>query len=276
MATKPQVQSASPKNMARKILDAFERHRQIQPISSEIRGLDLDGAYRVAAEVMALRRARGERPIGRKIGFTNRNIWHEYGVFAPVWGYVYDATVSEIGNWDAAFPLSPYLEPRIEPEIVLGLARAPEPGMDNAALLDCIDWFAHGFEIVQSVYPAWRFQAVDTIAAFGLHGALVIGQKRTVTDPDVWLARLPNFEVGLFRDGALVDRGKGSNVLDGPLEALRHLVGMLTASRNVPALRPGEIVSTGTLTGAFPIEPGQRWHTEIYGLPLDGIALQFG
>ncbi len=32
---------------------------------------------------------RGERPIGRKIGFTNRNIWAEYGVYAPIWGDVY-------------------------------------------------------------------------------------------------------------------------------------------------------------------------------------------
>ena len=44
----------------------------------------LKEAYQVTAAVRAEREARGERPIGRKIGFTNRTIWAEYGVHAPI------------------------------------------------------------------------------------------------------------------------------------------------------------------------------------------------
>ena len=58
--------------------------------------LDLKDAYNVTAAVRAQREARGERPIGRKIGFTNRTIWEEYGVYAPIWGYVYDRTVRDL------------------------------------------------------------------------------------------------------------------------------------------------------------------------------------
>jgi len=47
----------------------------------------------VSAEILKRRRARGERPIGRKIGFTNRLIWDEYRVSSPMWGHVYDHTV---------------------------------------------------------------------------------------------------------------------------------------------------------------------------------------
>jgi 2-oxo-3-hexenedioate decarboxylase len=43
--------------------------------------------------VRSLREARGEKVLGRKIGFTNRTIWEQYGVYAPIWGYVYDTTV---------------------------------------------------------------------------------------------------------------------------------------------------------------------------------------
>ena len=50
-------------------------------------------AYAVTAKLRELRMARGEKPVGRKIGFTNRNIWAEYGVFQPIWGDVYDTTV---------------------------------------------------------------------------------------------------------------------------------------------------------------------------------------
>jgi 2-oxo-3-hexenedioate decarboxylase len=41
------------------------------------------------------------------------------------------------------------------------------------------------------------------------------------------VSNLAGFEIWLFRDGALVDRGHAANVRDGPLSALRHLVGLL-------------------------------------------------
>ena len=52
-------------------------------------------------------------------------------------------------------------EPKIEPEIMFGFVAAPSPGMDDAALLSCIAWVAHGFEIAQSIFPDWKFSAAD-------------------------------------------------------------------------------------------------------------------
>jgi 2-oxo-3-hexenedioate decarboxylase len=40
-------------------------------------------------------------------------------------------------------------------------------------------------------------------------------------------------------------------------------------------LAAGEIVTTGTLTRAFPVKAGEIWSTRLYGLPLDGIAIRF-
>ena len=156
------------------------RGGQIAPFSERYPGFALDDAYRVTAAVRARREARGERPIGRKIGFTNRTIWAEYGVYAPIWGYVYDRTVHDLARRGASFSLSGLAEPRIEPEIVFGLAAAPAPGMDARALIGCIEWVAHGFEIVQSIFPDWKFAAADTVAAYGLHGALLIGPRHRV------------------------------------------------------------------------------------------------
>src|SRR6185436_708604 len=78
---------------------------QVAPFTTRYTGLDLDAAYRVAAEVHARRMARGERPIGRKIGFTNRRIWDEYGVWAPIWGHVYDTTARDLAAVGDGFPL---------------------------------------------------------------------------------------------------------------------------------------------------------------------------
>src|SRR5579862_4223222 len=115
--------------------------RQVAPFTSRPTGLTVADAYRVSAALNAMRQARGEKPLGRKIGFTNRTIWPEYGVYAPIWGFVYDSTVHERGA-PAALPLAGLAAPRIEPEIVFGLAAAPSAGMDEAALFSCLEWVA--------------------------------------------------------------------------------------------------------------------------------------
>ena len=74
------------------MLEALHGRRQIAPLSDRDAAFDLEQAYRVTEAVRALREARGERVVGRKIGFTNTTIWAEYGVYAPIWGYVYDTT----------------------------------------------------------------------------------------------------------------------------------------------------------------------------------------
>ena len=76
----------------------------------------------------------------------------------------------------ASLPVATYTEPKIEPEIIFGFAVAPSPSMDDAALLSCIAWLAHGFEIAQSIFPGWKFAVADTVAADGMHGALAGGR----------------------------------------------------------------------------------------------------
>ncbi len=54
---------------------------------------DVAAAYQSALAVRELRKSRGEVPRGYKIGFTNRNIWPRYNVFAPVWGAVWSSSL---------------------------------------------------------------------------------------------------------------------------------------------------------------------------------------
>jgi 2-oxo-3-hexenedioate decarboxylase len=66
---------------------------------------------------------RGEKPVGRKIGFTNRAIWSQRGLDAPIWGYVYDSTVQYAGTEPAQIGIAHLIQPRIEPESQLHFAR---------------------------------------------------------------------------------------------------------------------------------------------------------
>ena len=196
-------------DIATLVLSTLDARAQIKPITKTHPGFDLETAYAVNARVAALRAVRGEKPVGRKLGFTNRNIWAEYNVYAPIWSYMYDTTVRRVDPAGADFDLSTVVEPRIEPEITLSLKRAPEPGMSEAAIFDCLDWVAHGFEVVQSLFPDWKFAPADTVAAFGLHGALMLGPKHAITPGNArqWRERLSAFEVTLFRNDVAMDRG---------------------------------------------------------------------
>lgn len=264
--------------IADRILAANAACAPLAPITDGDSAFDIERAYRVSETVTERRIARGEHPVGWKIGFTNRTIWDEYDVHAPIWGPVYDTTVRAVpvGNPFEA-PLAGLMEPRIEAEIVFRIATSPDPAMSDAELLACIDGITHGFEIVQSVFPGWRFAAADTIAAFALHGRLFHGPFTAPTAGEGatgWIARLKAFEIVLSRDGAVVDRGFGANVLDSPLAAFGHFVRGLDRISGT-RLKAGDIVTTGTVTRAFPVAAGEVWSSEIVGLPLGGLTVRF-
>lgn len=263
--------------IADELLDALDHNRSVPLVTDRHAALDLAAAYRVTDVVRARRAQRGETSIGRKIGFTNRTIWDEYKVYAPIWGDVYDTTLTSLLDAGGRCDLGDFVEPRIEPEIVFELAATPRADMDDAEFISCVSRVAHGFEIVQSLFRDWKFKAADTVAGFGLHGRLLVGSWADVTADNnaLWLDALATFEIDLARNGAIVDTGHARNVLDGPLQALRHLCKVLEADPTSPQLRPGEIITTGTLTRAFVVEPGQTWKTNIRGASLDGIAIHF-
>lgn len=263
--------------VAAEALAALDAGLQIAPFTGRLADFDMEKACRVAAVARALRVARGETPIGRKIGFTNPGLWTQYGIDRPIWGDMYAHTARPV-DASETFVLAALREPQIEPEIVLRLACAPEPGMDERALLDCVAWVAHGFEIVQSIFPGWRFESPDTIAAFGMHGALRFGEPLAVTpqNRDILFAALTEFTVTLSRNGDAIETGSGANVLGGPLSALRHVVGLLAGDPHNPPIAAGEIVTTGTLTCAYPVAAGETWATLMAGIPLAGLSIRFG
>lgn len=169
-----------------------------------------------------------------------------------------------------------FSEPRIEPEIIFGLNAMPASEMDETALLDCIDWVSLGFEIVQSIFPGWKFMGADTFVANGVHGALLLGARHAIAPRKAdWRKELATFSIELYCDGKLSQSGGGALVLGSPLRALRHLVQLLADDSNNPPLQEGEIISTGTLTLAMPVVAGQSWTTKVSGILLSDVSLSF-
>lgn len=259
------------------LMAAYDRVTTLPPITAHLPNFSVDDGYVVLGLIEARRRGQGWQPVGRKIGFTNRTIWPRYGVDQPVWAHIWRQTVSFAREGEISFDLQSIVQPRIEPEVVFKL-KGPVPLSDDpVALLSAVEWIAPGFELVQSHYPDWKFRNADCTAAFGLHGALLIGSQLAVTDRNREdLARmLPAFSATLSCDGRVVDRGIGANVLDSPALALGHLAQVLAAQPKFPPLAAGEIVTTGTITDAATIRAGELWQAEYGELGLQPIACRF-
>jgi 2-keto-4-pentenoate hydratase len=278
------LMSAQATRHAHQLLAARANAKQLPPLS-ENAPLSVADGYDIAKNILDIRIAQGEVPVGRKIGFTNRTIWPKYGVTAPIdkpiWAPMFDTTVRFTEDNHGVQSLAGAVQARIEPEIVFKLAKTPTADTTIETLAECFEWIAHGYEIVVCPFPGWKFDAADAIAAFGLHGSLIIGEPKLLSAGSRrnLPAVLANASVSLSCNAAdsftLRAAGFGSDVLDSPVHALWHLHQLLLHQTQFAPLTAGEIITTGTLTDAYPIEAGQTWTTAFAGVTLSGLTVSF-
>ena len=238
---------------------------------------DVPTAYRCALAVRNLRIERGEIPRGFKIGFTNRNIWSRYNVHAPIWGTIYNTTLTFCDD-HGSVSLSSNCQPRIEPEAVFGMKSTPVPNPSLDDLFNAIEWVAPGFEVVQSHLPDWKFQASDSVADGGLHAHLLVGRRVPISSIASTASSLNTLlaaaSVSLMKNNQIIDKGRGANVLDSPLRALHHFLTELRQCPGAPDLVQGDVVTTGTWTDAWPVRPGETW-TGAFDTPLSSLNVEF-
>src|SRR5262249_34904631 len=154
-------------------------------------------AYAVEAELARMRRASGHRTVGLKVGYANKAVWRALKLDTLVWARMYDDTVHDAADGRASLSIGRMFSPKIEPEIVFKLKASVPDGADAAAVLAATDWIALGFEIIDCVFPEWKFQPADFVAAYGLHAALVIGPPLRVDAANAapLAEQLPSFKV---------------------------------------------------------------------------------
>jgi 2-oxo-3-hexenedioate decarboxylase len=253
---------------------ALDACTQMAPFTARWPDLPIADAYEVADRVRRLRVEEGATVAGRKVGFTNFKLWPIYDVHEPIWGYVYDKTLIRCEAPRGRLSLAGLSDPRIEPEIMFGLKRGISSAASLEEIRDAIDWIACGFEIVQSHFPEWKFKVADTVIDGGLHGKLVVGPPVPFAKLGAdAAAALESFTIELSRDGQFVEQGRGSNVLGSPLKTMVHFASVLARRGESAALQKGEIVTTGTLTLAYPVRAGETWSFTVQGLPLPGFTL---
>lgn len=274
------LMSTQANRYAHQLLDARAQAQLMPPLSAQS-PLSIADSYDIVRCTMDIRIAQGETPIGRKIGFTNRKIWSKYGerepISAPIWTPVFDATVRFTEDNRGLQCLRGAMQPRIGPELVLKLGKTPDPDATMEELAECVEWMAHAFEIVTCPFPDWKFELADSIAAFGLHGSLIIGEPKMLSSAsrrNLGLV-LANASLSLSCGDELRSAGFGSDVLGSPMHALWHLHQQLKEQPQFAQLTEGEIITTGTWTDVCPIKPGETWTSAFSGVSLPGLTVSF-
>jgi 2-oxo-3-hexenedioate decarboxylase len=278
-------------SLARELLSAYETGEMVAIPPSGRPGFDLNTAYEVEATLKQFREAGGHRAVGRKVGYANKAMWRVLKLETLVWAHMYDDTVHYSDRNAATLTIAHPRSLKIEPEIVFGLKQPivteGAEGVDAAAAaLASTDWLAVGFEIIDCPFPGWQFQPSDFVASFGLHAALVIGE-RTQVRPDGIAAlvdELPRFKVRMScsnssrsassKNGEFVEEGSGRNSLKSPALCLAELSAAIVRRFPTEPLRAGEIVSSGTLTAGHPTDRGDLWTVEVEGLSLPSLTLR--
>ncbi len=269
--------STDPKALARELMAAYADCQTIAAPTTRDAGFDLPMAYAVESELARLRRAGGRTTVGRKVGFANKAMWRVLKLDTLTWAHMYDDTVHYAADGAATLSLGRMCAPKIEPEIVFKLKKPlASDTLDPPAVLDAIEWLALGFEIIDCVFPDWKFQPADFVAAFGFHAALVVGEPRAV-EPAASAAlveELARFTLRLLKNGELVEEGSGKNSLRSPALCVGELAAALLRQPGAEPLAAGELISSGTLTTGQPIEAGETWSAEVEGIALAALVLR--
>ena len=265
-----------PRALAEELAAAYAGKRLVAAPTSREGGLDLPAAYAVERELVRMRTAAGHRTVGVKVGFANKAMWRVLKLDTLVWAHMYDDTVRHAPANEATLSIAAMVAPKIEPEIVFKIRKPlPVGDADPAAVLDAVESISLGFEIIDCVYPDWKFTPIDFVAAYGLHAGLIVGAPLAVTAGTIpsLIDQLAAFTVTLKKNGEAVAQGAGKNSLKSPALCLGEL-GAAIAKQGAPPLAAGELVSSGTLTEAQLLAPGDTYTAVVEGIELPALTVQ--
>jgi 2-keto-4-pentenoate hydratase len=230
-----------------------------QRILAAADGLDpVAAAYAVQQHNVRRRIDAGARVVGRKIGLTSVAVQQQLGVDSPDFGVLFADMAFGDGE---EIPLSRTLQPKVEAEIALVLARdLIHERHTFADLISATAYALPAIEVVGSRIENWQIKLLDTVADNASSGVFVLGSR------PVALGRLDlvNCVMTMARRGETVSKGSGAACLANPLNAAVWLADMMV--RVGTPLRAGDVLLTGALGPMATVAPGDEFVARIEGL----------
>lgn len=249
------------KSLARRLDEAWERRSPIAPLS-ESDGLEnVELAYEVQSRWSELRQDRGDQIVGRKIGLTSFAMQEQLGVSEPDYGSLWSSRHFSVTAGSVEIPTDAFLQPFLEGEIAFLIG---EPVGENATpedILAATEALAVGIEVVDSRIKDWKIKLPDTIADNASYGGFATGSwSRSLKEVD-----LRTIGVLISKNDIPTAHGIGAASLGHPARAVAWLADKLASFGTT--LEPGDIVLSGSLGRAVPVEQGDVFLIEAHGQP---------
>ena len=232
--------------------------------------ITLDDAYAVQAALVALKRARGAKVVGWKIGLTSRAMQQALNITTPDSGVLLEDMVFASG---AVVPKGRFIQPRIEAEIAFVMqADLAGEAVTRADVVAATGAVVPSLEILDTrilrADPATGRARViyDTVSDNAANAGIVLGQARHGVDAfDLrWVGAI------VKRDGVVEETGLGAGVLDDPVTGILWLVHRL--AHYGQGLRAGDIVLSGSFIRPIEAPSGSRFEADFGGFGRVEIA----
>jgi len=253
------------KILAEMLLTAEKNRKPILPLTESDPGITVDEAYRIQLQVIEMKKSSGQVVVGKKIGITSRAMQAMLGVNEPDYGHILDGMVVMEGEQIRAADL---IQPRIEGELAFILKEDLKgPGVTLADVIRCSEGVIPALEIIDSRIADWKIKLPDTVADNASSARIVLGGKIT---PILGLD-LRTVGMVLEKNGEVVATAAGAAVLGNPAQAVAWLANKLAVYGIM--LRQGEVILSGSLTAAVPVNAGDFIRAD-FGL-LGDVKIKF-
>ena len=223
--------------------------------------LSLDEAYAIQLALIDRRVAQGEKHIGWKVGLTAKPIQEQFGFHEPVFGCILESVPS-----GTTLKSSEMIVPGFESELCLRMAT----GLSGTITMD------QARAAVSGVHPA--LEIIETRGDLSAQIAVALAdnaQQKTVVLGDavpLGATMLDHVACKVTMNGATVAEGTGAAVLGNPLNSVIWLAGKLKAMDR--AIRPGDIIMTGSFVRQFPLAAGDNVRVDYTGIGHVQISVQ--
>lgn len=229
---------------------------------------EADGACS-RAKLNALLAKRHGKVVGYKAGLTNPAVQKRFNSDQPVWGKLYEGMVLPSGSVvDAAFGARPLFEADMLVRVKSAAINQAKTPMDVLDAIDQVIPFIELPDLVVQAPPKLNGPAVSAInvgARLGVAGTpLAVPVARA--ERYAMLGALSGMTVVLADgNGAELGKGKGSDILEHPLNAVVWLAGAL--AKEGLAMKPGDLISLGSFSPLLPPKAGLTATVTYQGLP---------
>lgn len=251
--------------LARYLDQGMLEARELERITVKFADLELADAYRIQDGGISLRKARGEKQIGLKMGLTSEAKRQQMNLKAPCYGVLTDKMRIEEGS---VFALQGKIHPKIEPEIAFIIRDELKGRVTREQALGACQSVCAAMEILDSRYIGFKYFSLPDVVADNSSSSFFILSRETLP-PDA--ADWADLEMVMEVNGRPAQSARSSEISGDPVLSIVQLCDLL-AERGL-ALPAGSIVLAGAATQAVQLEPGMEIRLKVQKLGEASIRI---